>query len=244
MKNSREKFESMIIDYFMEIEDFISKSDNSRMNSNEKYKIAESKIELLTDFRTLLDGLILNVSKNFHTPVKELNENISYQIGICASFLRTHFLINKLIMGGDIIEATTLIRKQLEAATRFSELETKEIQKLTKRTPNVNNESKGVTKDLYSKLSEIAHSGSLDVTLLIARIDSNENISTANIFPFFSKDSLECYKFHAYVAMIFLGKYINFARKLYPEHDPISEIKMFLVLDEIHKDIPFLNNKE
>ncbi|MDQ1097657.1 MULTISPECIES: hypothetical protein [Chryseobacterium] len=72
MKNSKEKFQLIIIDYFMEIEDFISKSDNSRIRSNEKYKIAESKIEKLTDFRTLLDGLILKVSKNFHTPVSIL----------------------------------------------------------------------------------------------------------------------------------------------------------------------------
>ncbi|MDM1550522.1 MULTISPECIES: hypothetical protein [Empedobacter] len=237
MENSIEEFEEIIISYFEEIEDFITKSNTSRFNSNKKYKTEESKIDKLSDFRMLIDGLFLKISRNFYTPTKEINDNISYQISICASFLRTHFLINKLIMDGDIIEATTLIRKQLEASTRFSELEKKEIIKLTKKTPNVNNESKGVTKELYSTLSEIAHTGSLDVANLITIIDENEKIARANIFPFFSIDSLQSYKFQAYVSFNFLGKYILFTKKIYPENNIDQEMKMFVILHKLINDI-------
>lgn len=230
--------------YFKEIELFGINSLKAREASLKRYKIEESKILKLPEFRIMLDGLILNVSHNFHTPPSQIDDNISYRIGLCASYLRTHFIINDLILSGDIIEATTLVRKQLEAFTRLIELEKKEVSKLHKKTPNVNNTFNGVTKDLYSKLSEIAHSGSNDVVDLISNFEESNNRTEANIYPIYSANSLECYKFHCYVAMGFVSYFIKFAQKIYEEYNDIEDIEIFLILLEIHQEIDFLNNIE
>lgn len=237
-----DQMQKIVLDYFEEIDEFKSKSIIARDHSFERYKLEESKIENLTDIRTLTDGLILKISKRFYSVPPILNDNISYQIGLCASFLRTHFLINDLIMSGDIIEATILIRKQLESSIRFSELEKKAMAQLHKKTPNVNNQTKGNIKDLYSRLSEVAHFSTTDVVNLISKLNEEGNINTANIFPNFSSDCLECYKFHFYVVFNFIGRYIIFAETLYPDYDPVPELKMYVCISELHKNSKFLNN--
>lgn len=243
MNEKLKKIQIIAEKYFNEIEIFGSNSQKARDASLKRYKLEEYKIPKLSEFRLMLDGLILSVSQNFHTPPAVINENISYRIGLCASYLRTHFIINNLILSGDIIEATTLVRKQLEAFTRLVELEKKEISKLRKKTPNVNNTFNGVTKDLYSKLSEIAHSGSDDVIHLISNFEENNNRTEANIYPLYSQNSLECYKFHCYIAMGFVSYLIKFAKKIYNDYDDLEDIEMFLILLEMHGEIGFLNNK-
>jgi hypothetical protein len=242
MNEKLEKMHIITEKYFKEIEIFGSNSQKARDASLKRYKLEESKIPKLSEFRLMLDGLILSVSQNFHTPPALINENISYRIGLCASYLRTHFIINDLILSGDIIEATTLVRKQLEAFTRLNELEKKEISKLQKKTPNVNNTFNGVTKELYSKLSEIAHSGSDDVVDLISNFEENNNRSEVNIYPLYSSNSLQCYKFHCYIALGFVSYFIKFAQTIYDYNDA-EDIEMFLILLEIHGEIDFLNNK-
>ncbi|WP_312901509.1 hypothetical protein [Chryseobacterium taichungense] len=244
METNDREFIEIVADYMEEISNFIINSEKSREGSEEQYKLAEAEIEKLPDFKLILDGLMLTISRNFHTPVKNLDDNISYQIGVSASYIRTHFLINNLIMSGDIIEASTLIRKQLEALTRLIELEKKEVSKLEKKTPNVNNVFNNTTKELYRQLSEIAHSGSNNVINLISHFDEGHNRAEASIYPKFTSHSLECYKFHCFIALGFLGYFIKFAMKVYGEdYEYEEDIEVFLVLIDIHKEIDFLNNK-
>lgn len=241
--NSRE-FIDIIESYMEEVSNFINNSDKSREHSQKQYKLAEDKIPKLLDFKLMMDGLIVTVSKNFHAPATNLNDNIYYQIALSASYIRTHFLINYLVKSGDVIEAATLIRKQLEALTRLIELDSKEISKLEKKTPNVNNVFNNSTKDLYKQLSEIAHSGSNKVTDMISHFVEDRNRGEAYIYPQFSPHSLECYKFHAFIAMVFLGYFIKFAMKVYEDNYQYEEdIKVFLTLVDLHKTSDFFNNK-
>lgn len=244
MAANNNKFIEIVEGYFEEIANFGSNSEKARASSIKTYKIAEAKYEKLPEFRLMIDGLILKISKNFHTPPNELSDNISYKIGLCASFLRTHFIINNLIMSSDIIEASTLIRKQLEAFTRLNELDKKDASVLKQKTPNVNNVFNNTTKELYKQLSEIAHSGSKSVIDLISNFEENNHRAEANIYPIFSIDSLECFKFHAYVAMGFLGYFIKFAMRVYGENYKYEkDIGVFLTLVDLHSEIKFLNNK-
>lgn len=244
METNSKEFIDIVEGYMEEISNFIINTEKSRAYSEKQYKLAEEKITKLSEFKLLMDGLIVTVSNNFHTPVNNLNDNISYQIALSASYIRTHFLINNLVMSGDVIEAATLIRKQLEALTRLIELEKKEISKLEKKTPNVNNVFNNSTKDLYKQLSEIAHSGSNNVLNMISHFEENHNRAEAHIYPQFNLHCLECYKFHAFIAMGFLGYFIKFAMKVYENnYDYKEDIRVFLALVDLHESIDFLNNK-
>ncbi|AZA56350.1 hypothetical protein [Chryseobacterium shandongense] len=245
MKASGREFIDIVESYMEEISTFIINSEKSRAHSQKQYKLAEENIPKLSELKLMMDGLIVTVSNNFHTPVTNLNDKISYQIALSASYIRTHFLINDLIMSGDVIEAATLLRKQLEALTRLIEVEEKEISKLEKKTPNVNNVFNNSTKELYKQLSEIAHSSSNKVTDMISNFEEDRNRAEAHIYPQFSLHSLECYKFHVFIAMGFLGYFIKFAMKVYQENYHYQEdIRVFLILVDLHKSIDFLNNRK
>jgi hypothetical protein len=153
-------------------------------------------------------------------------------LGLCATVLRTHFIINDLIFKGDIIEASTLIRKQLETCTRLEELDTKNLEQLKKKTPNVINQFKNAGKRIYPLLSEIAHSGSERIPELIAYQDKNRNLRAVNIYPLYTEDLFIIYNMHGYVSLNFLKWYIQFAIKLYDEtydYGNDSEILFLLV---------------
>lgn len=225
------------------INDFTTKSIQAREQSRKKYSI-EAKKYNIDVIANLLDGLILNVSKNFHKPPVEVTEKVSYQIGVCASYIRTHFIINTLIENGDVLEASTLIRKQLESITRLLELRTdKSITKLSGKTPNVNQIFDNRLKDVYKILSEISHSGKKDVYNLISIEDINNGIAKANIYPMYSNDSLQCYKFHCYITLIFLEVYIQLAYDLYNYNYELDYIT-YTILMFMYNTNSFLSNKE
>lgn len=225
------------------INDFTTKSIQARELSRKKYSIDAKKYNIDV-IANLLDGLILSVSKNFHKPPVEVTEKVSYQIGICASYIRTHFIINTLIENGDILEASTLIRKQLESITRLLELRTdKSITKLSGRTPNVNQIFNKRLQDVYQFLSDISHSGKKDIYNLISIEDVDNGIAKANIYPMYSNDSLQCYKFHCYIAIIFLEVYIQLAYDLYNYNHELDYIT-YTILMVMYDTNSFLSNKE
>lgn len=225
------------------INDFTTKSIQARELSRKKYSIDAKKYNI-DAIANLLDGLILSVSKNFHKPPVEVTEKVSYQIGVCASYIRTHFIINTLIENGDILEASTLIRKQLESIARLLELRTdKSITKLSSRTPNVNQIFNKRLKDVYQILSDISHSGKKDIYNLISIEDVDNGIAKANIYPMYSNDSLQCYKFHCYIALIFLEVYIQLAYDLYNYNHELDYIT-YAILMFMYNTNSFLSNKE
>ncbi len=82
--------------------------------------------------------------------------------------LRLFPLFRSAILDGDLIEAYTLIRKQLEKLTRLNELDNRPIEKLLNKTPNIINLFGEAGKELYSELSEVAHFGHSRVSEFIS----------------------------------------------------------------------------
>ena len=151
--------------------EFQGASNNSRKETEGIYKINEPS-DLFT-IRASLDGEISLISKHFHKKIENPTEKISYKLDLTCSFIRTHFVINDLLLTGDIIEAATLIRKQLEVLTRLIEIDANPLAKLLKKTPNVCNVLNKMGKSLYPELSEIAHSGTPRVGKLIVQNDNS-----------------------------------------------------------------------
>ena len=147
--------------------DFQADLIRARTKTQETYRAKEPVKH--NSFRITLDGLIVRTSQVLSKKIENTDEKISYQISLVISFVRTHFIINDMIMEGDLIEAFTLIRKNFESLTRLHEIDSNPLLKLLKKTPNVINFFKEGGKKLYPTLSEIAHFGTPGVGELLTK---------------------------------------------------------------------------
>lgn len=200
-------------------------SIQSREKSSEKYRKKETKEE--SYIRVVLDGLMVRLAQNMKEKIKETNEKISYQISLSASYVRTHFIINDMILHGDLIEANTLIRKQLESLTRLHELDSENIKKLTRKTPNVINTFKKMGKQAYPHLSEIAHFATPRVGELLHVIESDLLVGPSMI-PVYTDAAHGCFDMQATVSFYFLFWFIDKQREFYKEFDGEDEKKLLL----------------
>ena len=137
------------------IEKFAFQSNKWREKVKEEYEKNESEIHHA--FRKTIDGLIILIMDNVFGKYDKPSEKFLYQLNLTVSYVRTHFIINDLVLNGDIIEAYTIIRKQLEKLTRLNELDSKPIGKLLRKTPNVLNLFGEAGKGIYPEFSETAH---------------------------------------------------------------------------------------
>lgn len=147
--------------------------------------------------------------------IENSTEKISYKLDLTCSFIRTHFVINDLLLTGDIIEAATLIRKQLESLTRLIEIDAHPLSKLLRKTPNVCHVLKKMGKSLYPELSEIAHSGTPLVGKLIVQNESGTDKTGPSIYPVFDPLLYEFYKRHCFISIVWTYWTIGFLKEVY-----------------------------
>ena len=207
--------------------DFQGLSEKSRAETRETFKEQESNG--ISAIRLVLDGQIARLFLRFREKIENSNEKISYQLSLSASFIRTHFLINDLIISGDIIEALVLIRKQLENFTRLIELDETPLAKLSRKTPNVFNTLKNMGKSLYKELSEVAHFGTPRVGELINLEDIEKGKSGPSIFPVFSNRLNDVYKKHSFISIYFVFWIINFLKEIYKTDYNSSNDEMIII---------------
>ena len=208
----------------IEIQTLIQQSKDKHL---ENYK--ENEGDALSSFRFLLDATMSYVSLQFREKIENITEKQSYQLTISLSVIQSHFIINDLILGGNIIEASTLTRKQLENLTRLHELEKTPLAKLLKKTPNVYNTFRKFAKKIYTDLSEVAHFGTPRVSALMGHSESSDGRVGPPLFPEYSQQSIETYKNHAAISTLFIDWIIIFAEKMYSEKHIYKEINDLLV---------------
>jgi len=200
--------------------DFQALSLQSRQNASVEYRKKETEAESYV--RIVIDGLMARLASNMKEKVAQVDEKVSYQIALSASYVRTHFVINDLILSGDLVEAMTLVRKQLESLARLHELDDKPLQKLLRKTPNVINTLKAVGKGAYPKLSEIAHFASPNAAELLHVIEDGDKFGPSMI-PVYTKSAHGCFDFQALVALYFLFWFVNKQKTLYLGFEGSSE---------------------
>jgi hypothetical protein len=105
------------------------------------------------NLRIWVDGQIVALEAKLCRPVAKVDETISYQIGVTTSFVETHFIVTDLIPNGDLVEAVTLIRKQLESLARLHELDSRPLEKLHGRTRNIGMLFRNGRGEMYGHLS-------------------------------------------------------------------------------------------
>jgi hypothetical protein len=113
-------------------------------------------------------------------------------------------VVTDLILNGDLIEATTLIRKQLESVARLHELDSKPIARLVGEVPNVGLLFRHGGGSMYGTLSEVAHFSKPRVAELM-RIIQNGERTGPNLHPVFTEHSFACLDMHHFIAIHFLA---------------------------------------
>jgi hypothetical protein len=82
----------------------------------------------------------------------------SYYVGLLAAYVRTQGIVLDLARDSEVLDGTTLLRRQLELVARLRELDsTDDASSLRGRTPNVRALRTNI-RGLYGGYSEIAHS--------------------------------------------------------------------------------------
>jgi len=206
--------------------EFQGLSMQSREISSEKYRNKETDAE--SYIRIVIDGLMARLAQNMKEKVKNTNEKISYQIALSASYVRTHFIINDMILHSDLVEANTLIRKQLESLTRLHELDDKPLQKLMRKTPKVINTFKAMGKQTYPHLSEIAHFASPKAGELLHVMEMEGDLIGPSMIPIYTDAAHGCFDMQALVSFYFLFWFIGKQKEFYEAFDGKAEEKLLL----------------
>lgn len=209
--------------------EFQAEAIKSRASTNEIYRSKEP--ESHNSFRITLDGLMTRCIKQLSNKIEEPTDKISYQISLAISFVRTHFIVNDMILEGDLIEGFTLIRKNFESATRLNEIDKSPLAKLLRKTPNVINIFGKGGKKLYPTLSEIAHFGTPRVGELLTVNTSDDGRIGPSLYPVYNIDALACYDRHAFVSIYFVFWLIEFLKKTYKDkYDPTKDETTFFIM--------------
>lgn len=206
-------------------------------------KFIENEPELHYIFRITLDGFLILVMENLFGNYDDASEKLIYQLNLTVSYIRTHFIINNLILDGDLIEAYTLIRKQFEKYTRLEELDNRPIEKLRGKTPNVINLFGEAGKEIYPELSEVAHFGHPRVSEFLS-VESKDGKRGPSIFPTYKESAIICYDRSAYVALYFSAWLVDFIQENNPKYDGRQDVETFLMLEKMALDCNIVKVKK
>jgi hypothetical protein len=202
----------------------------AREKCREEYRHQETNEENI--LRILIDGQIGLLAEKITKKLETTSATISYQMGISASFVRTHFLISDFILNGDLVEATVLMRKQLESLARLHEIDSKPLLKLTGKVPNIKNILKAPAGKMYGDLSEVAHFSTPRVAELLHVVEQDEMIGPS-LLSVYSERNKAAFDMNCFVAIYFIAWMVEKLPSWYPGYDN-SEDKHFLVLAVTH----------
>ncbi len=182
--------------------------------------VADSPAEEITAFvEDMLAGIGLGLSGVSWRHVPEGK----YVSDLVVSFIRTHFIVFDLLIASELIESTTLLRKQLELVSRLNELTDGEVpsSRLVGRVPNVRN-VRSNAGGLYGTFSGVAHSSDPKHLELLG---SSEALATGwtSLYPKYGSNTLVAVHNYAHVAL----EFVYWAIEFFPRHDlPLRDPKL------------------
>jgi hypothetical protein len=181
--------------------DFQGLGLEAREKCRENFRRIESEQDNV--LRILVDGQVGRITNKLTRKVQAADPAVSYQISVVASFVHTHFLVSDLIITGDLVEAITLIRKQLESLTRLHELDSKPFLKLAGKVPNIKNFQAAAGR-MYGDLSEVAHFSTARVSELLHVAERGELVGPS-LLPVFTERSFACFDMAHFVTVYFIA---------------------------------------
>ena len=188
-------------------------SMKAREECREKFRRVEPNENNI--LRILIDGQIGLLAEDVRRRVETVTPAISYQIGLSASYIRSHFLVSDLILNGDLVEAIVLIRKQLESLARLHELDSKPLQRLIGKVPNIQKVLKGPAGRMYGDLSEVAHFSTPRVAELMHVFERGE-LTGPSLLPVYSERSGACMDMNHFISVYFIAWMVEKLPTWYP----------------------------
>ena len=203
--------------------DFQAQSHQAREACRDQYRKDEKNDDNI--IRVLIDGQIAYLATKTTEKIEQTSPEISYQLVASASFVRTHFVITDMILNGDLVEAATLIRKQLEAVSRLVEIDTIPLDKLVGKTPNIGTLLKQGTGRIYGVLSQAAHSATPDIAEYLHVVEYGDQIGPS-LMPRFTDKSSLCSDINSFLALLFLAWLIQKLPSWYPTYDNTNDMRV------------------
>lgn len=163
-------------------------------------------------------------------------QNGLYIGNLIVSFCRSHFIASDLILHGELIEAATIIRKQVELLSRLNELRNGlDIEKLIKKTPNLKHLITNF-KTLYPDYSGIAHSSNPKFLQLLGETEQKNGVFTT-LYPRFQEN---CYVSMSHLVVSALEFFVwasIFYSEYFQEYNPLDDVALVKVVVETHNKI-------
>lgn len=200
----------------------IAQNDFLKFNSNANDLVAISG-ELVSSIALFHSGKCIRDIKN------------GLYIGdLIVSFCRSHFISSDLILGGELVEASVILRKQMELIARLNEcMENVDIESLIKRTPNVKHLKTNI-KRMYADYSEIAHSASPNSISILGRIEHEGNTFTP-VYPIFDENSYVALQHMTLLVFEFYLSWLPFSESNFVAYDGARDAILFQWLIEKHQ---------
>ena len=230
-----------LIDKIEELQDLAS------INYLERRAAADESIELYQEAESLevyririaTDALLVQLGMVGHgNNIKEPNDENSYQVNLLCSFIQTHYCINNLILESHLVEAVTLIRKQLEALTRLNELDKKSVSKVQGKTPNIQNQLGQSYVDVYRPLSEVAHFSTPRVNELLSFDEFPDGEWGPSVFQYYHEKSHQYYLVHWSLTCKFVYWFLGKVGEWYDQISVENEKELFAPVSYTHLKLP------
>ena len=216
VNENAQSFNELVEKLMWHLGEFVGRLHEERENCRTKYRVAEP--EPRNRLRIMVDGLMALLANAVRTPIAKVTDSASYQITLSASFIRTHYLACDLAMNGDVVEAFTLVRKQLESLARLNELDSKPLAKLHGRTPNIQNALWAGAGRMYGDLSEIAHFATPRVAELLHVFEQGP-ATGPSLHSVYSEWAVACMDVNQFVAIYFQMWMVDRLDEWYPSRD-------------------------
>ena len=193
--------------------------------------------------RIMIDGLVSSIFLKADEPIKLITPEGEYQLLIGASFVRTHLLLDGIILNGHIVDSHCLLRKQLEQLARLQELESQTVDKLKKKTPNIKNAGDG-SGPVYGAQSEVAHFSLPEVGYSLLATLSCGTHSRVTAQPSFTRNSVFAMNSRLFIGVKFAAWFIARLIRWYPEKNFESLQKQFCAAVECAVEAKIITKNE
>ncbi len=192
--------------------------------------IIDKTIDFFTIITNKLDG------------VEFADEKQQYKLLLMVSFMRTHYVINELIIYSEIVEAATLMRKQLELLARLNEIDVGELEKLDKKVPQMKHLPE--LKEYYGLWSQVAHNASFNSLDLLGYNMDDEAHKRFYVQPTYTDNTVETLNMNLDLFMMFGLIVVDFMKTVFSGYKADEEIQFLLSLNEYGRktNIPFFKS--
>lgn len=217
--------------------------DIEKANKKHREEFTAQETEQATDIRMMLDGLISRIYLEINTPIRPSSEETEYQLALGASFIKTHLNLHDLILEGYLIDANTLLRKQLECLARIEELDNKKVDMKSKKTPQIQNVEKGQAGRAYGALSTVAHSGTMDAVTSLLDNYNGDNYKAITLFSKYTLNSQYCMNTRIYFGICFAKKFLCKIGDWYPSKDCEELMAMLYYISNMAEEEGIVNHE-